>query len=679
YLLFIGVHLLLFTLGSFLLFRRLRFGTEGAILASLALALGGVSFSTLSLMNVAASLAALPFFFYFLLHLRKRFVWGDLLGLAVAGVWPVYSGDPQFSYWMALAALGLVTISCARTRSLVPFFRTILAAPLALGLGAAQVLPALKLAAASERGLGAHTLEAAERWSLHPLRLMEFFLPMPFGNPGVSDGNWMNRLSESVFTMPFLLSLYIGVVGGIFLLWRVQRLVRRKPSARNFRFLFLLIALLIASLGQFSPLNLYGMFFSALPGWSLFRYPERLTILFVFVLFVWHGSFFRWLAFRLRSTPSSSQKSLKSGAILLIGAIIFFGVGGLDLGIEAHTISAALEHVSFIGCLILIFWYSRSRFPWVQKNAFVLFCLLLILDSLPFGFKIIWKTSADEVSFRRNIFAEKIQKHIAGRPEQIALGAATRYFHGTYKDYFPTTSQNPLTVGQAWDWGVMYPNISMYFGIANAAGYSPFDPKEIMGIWAKYGQKDPERLLNLFSVAYFPLKSGMPMPKLQFNDKALPYAWFPSAVILNSEDSILETTLFSPEFSYRESAVVKGKKEDWKQSGKVWAVRSFSRTPDHASVDVMPLSSEAYFVWNERFNSNWVAYYQGEKVPVLQANTWAMAVKLKSEANAGAQKLEFIYEDQAAKCGNWITAITLALMLIGTACTRLPLYRRKLG
>jgi hypothetical protein len=679
YLMFIAAHFLLLGIGSFLLFRRLRFGPQGSLLAALILALSGIAFSTMNLMNVASSLPALPFFFFFLLPLRKRFSWAHLTGMSLAWAWPIYSGDPQFAYWMALAAFAFVVERCVRERAVNPILRTFGAGLFALGLSAAQMLPALELAASSERGLAALGLAPTEKFSLHPLRLLEFFLPLPFGNIGIGNQAWVGRLTDELFTMPFLLHIYLGVIVAGFSFWRIFRLAkRRKLSRYNLAMLSVLALLLLAALGRNAFLDLYGILYRVVPGWKMFRYPERLLFLFLFLVFAWNGPVFRWIAWRLRSQRDLLKfRSMNIALAFLVMGIFSFAVYGFVRILEVHSLAGSFVHVFLLSALFFFFWHARARISLVKKYSFLIFCFLLMLDALPFGFQLLWRTSASQVSFQHNEFAEKIQRHIASRPEQIKVGAAARYFHGTYRGPFPTAATNPIQIGQAWDWGVMYPNISMYFGIANPGGYSPFDPKEILGLWSKHGNSDPQRLLNLFSVAYYPLPAG-DRPSLQFNSSALPQAWFPAGISFFADAEKSEAGLFAPSFLYQQKAVMVGLGNSWGQSGKSWTVQNYSRLPDHVTIAVIPGSAESYFVWNERFNPSWVAYYQGKKIPISVANTWAMGVKLNADPKAGAQTLEFIYEDHSARVGNWLTIFTLFFMIIGSVCTQLPLYRRSL-
>jgi hypothetical protein len=217
----------------------------------------------------------------------------------------------------------------------------------------------------------------------------------------------------------------------------------------------------------------------------------------------------------------------------------------------------------------------------------------------------------------------------------------------------------------------------MYFRIASATGYGSFDPAGLIELWERYGNSDPTRLLNLFSIAYYPLAEGN-RPGLKFNRDALPQAWLPANISFRAP-ATAEKTLFAAGFPYRSSAVVEGEGEDWHRSGEAWELQSFSRTPDHAVMKLEAKPGESYLLWNERFNSGWKAYLNGKELSIATANTWAMAVKLSTENSHEPQLLEFIYQDSSERWGNWITLVTLAGILIGSAGTRLLPYRRSRG
>lgn len=662
YLIFVSAHLLLLSLGCWLLFRRLRFGRDGSFLATLCFSLGGIVVSLQSLVNVLSAFTAWPYFLYFVLGLRKKYSWGESVGLAVALAWPIYAGDPQVAYWMALAAAYLVGVRVWQEKSARPFLRTFSSGLLAIGLSAAQLLPALQLAAGSERGLGGLSLSAAERFSMNPLRLMEFFLPLPFGNPGAGV-HWMEKISDAMFTMPFLLHIYPGIVAAGLIAFALLRGVRRRRALFKVGALFFLLLLV---LGKY--LGLYALFFHFFPGWNLFRYPERLLVLFVFCSFLLAGPAFRWVAQRMRHRPvGASRKSMVLLAtVLTMEGVLLFWVYRNAEAVPFRTLAASMVHVSLLGALVLLLSYFRGRKPWVQRHAFLLLCAIVVLDLLPFSYLMTWRTSVAEVRYRENEFAQKIRKHLAGREREVQLGAASRYFHGTFNGPFPTSSEVPLVMGMAWDFGVMVPNVHMMYGLKSPAGYSPFDPPEVLTLWAKYAKRDPDRLLNLFSVAYFAVAND-PAP-LKFNPKALPEIWLPEKAVYAPVVPEREKIQFDPAFSYQTTAVLEGTEREWARE-KEWEITYADRSPDKLKVQLRATSPEAIVVWNEHFNKNWVARWGAEKIPIRKSGSWAMFVKIRKPVDTEKSVLRIYYEDPAIEQGNWITLLTLAGMLIATAGT----------
>ena len=140
----------------------------------------------------------------------------------------------------------------------------------ALGLGVAlpQVVATARVIGFTWRGVhGVATLEAG--YSLHPLRLLELLLPLPFGRPeGVGfEGFWAGRVGSRV---PFVLSLHVGVVAlALAGLGGLRRPRWALPAA---------LGVVLAWGGDVVPGLLSRL------SLGLFRYPEK--FLFWFALFV---------------------------------------------------------------------------------------------------------------------------------------------------------------------------------------------------------------------------------------------------------------------------------------------------------------------------------------------------------------------------------------------------------
>jgi membrane protein YfhO len=255
---------LLAALGGFALGRTLNYSRAGALVAGLSFALSGYVASLTFNIVYLYSIAVLPFFCAALeTALARRRTWV----IAPAIVWATVflNGDVQTGYYY-----GFIALLWAGTRATCSYresaLRLVLAGALAVLLAGVQLGPAGAVFAGSDRSRSETIHDEAVYWSTHPLRLATMVAaPLAaeadpvvvgrffFGNP--EYGMWAD-------------SLYLGIPAmGLALLGAWHR--------RDLRVLALLgsLALLLA-LGRYG--GLYEIFYTAVPLWSAFRFPEKL-------------------------------------------------------------------------------------------------------------------------------------------------------------------------------------------------------------------------------------------------------------------------------------------------------------------------------------------------------------------------------------------------------------------
>jgi hypothetical protein len=238
--------------------RALGQSDAGRTVAALAYAGGGVVLSALSFYNLLVVLAWWPAVMAAAVRGGRRGIaWGGLAcGLALLG------GEP-----ISLAVAGVPLLWAAWEAHGKRRGTAIVAA-----MAAAGALVALPQIVATGRILpftfrAAHGMEASQAaaYALHPLRLLELIVPLPWGWPARAgaEGWWSLRV---VPRPPFFSSLYLGVVGAGLALCAVRW--RRGWAA------IAAGSLLLAWLG--------GEAGEALSGLTagLFRYPEKFLVAF---------------------------------------------------------------------------------------------------------------------------------------------------------------------------------------------------------------------------------------------------------------------------------------------------------------------------------------------------------------------------------------------------------------
>ena len=254
-----NAHYVLHWLLAFLTFRKLARELDqspvAATLAGLTYAGSGYVLSCLTFYNLIAVAAWLPLVLWGLARGGRR---GTLWGGIACGLM-LLSGEPV----TAALAVVLMALVAVERQGWKQGFASVLAVG---GLGLAVALPQV-VAAARTIGFtyrGAHGLLAgqAANHALHPLRLLELVLPLPWGWPAELGrfGYW----SSVTPITPYIYTLHFGVLGLALGLFAVRRRWRWAALAVG--------GLLLGYLGGLSGETVLRL--SA----GLFRYPQKLLL-----------------------------------------------------------------------------------------------------------------------------------------------------------------------------------------------------------------------------------------------------------------------------------------------------------------------------------------------------------------------------------------------------------------
>lgn len=367
---------LLAALGAFVLGRLLRLSPAGALLAGIAFALSGYVVSLTENIQYLYSICMLPLFCAAL----DKALSGDRAWIvAPAVVWTTVflNGDVQTGYYYGFIALAW---TAARAPGLYrdAGLRLALTVALTILLSGIQLGPSWTVFMGSERTRPDLFLEQALLWSTHPLRLVTV-LAGPVGEQ-VSPPLLASTFFQSEFHSFLADSLYLGVpVTGLALLGAWGR--------RDLRVLVLLgsLALLLA-LGPYG--GLYEIFYTVVPLWSAFRYPEKLMGVVSFTaamlagagldaLWARKGSPAPWLATAILCATAGF--ALRTEAVAVWTAAYF----GAALGLAHEVTSSAALAFLYSAAAALSVWLITAG---VQKQvlreaiALPLLVLLVTLD-----------------------------------------------------------------------------------------------------------------------------------------------------------------------------------------------------------------------------------------------------------------------------------------------------------
>lgn len=271
------LHVAIAALSTFALLRSMRLSRAAAVVGGLSFAMGGVILSTLNLFPFLFSSAWMPLTFLFarryLLERRPR----DLLLAAGSLAVQCLIGEPVMLIQTGLV-LGIYALACgfeerSWRRAVVHVGVVAAITALALLLSAVQTLPAIDHARDSVRVDG-FELKTVSTWSTPPLRALELLNPDLFGSRHFdrADPSWEGSFySEG---LPYLLSIYSGVLVLILSLCGVLGCTRGSG-------LYLAIAVPSALLAAGSHTPLFDILFESGVIRSI-RFPEKFVIVATF-------------------------------------------------------------------------------------------------------------------------------------------------------------------------------------------------------------------------------------------------------------------------------------------------------------------------------------------------------------------------------------------------------------
>lgn len=253
------LHVALALYGGVRLMRALEADDWSGLLTGAAFALGGPMVSSTSYMFSLFAWAWAPLA---LEGAVRRKVGQTAIALALT----LLAGAPL----VFVTTLGLCAL-------LAPSLALVAASALALGLAAVQLAPTAFFLPYSDRAEGAR---AALIWSFAPERMLGFALPDFWGRWGPTNTFWGRHLTDGRNDGNFFFySHYVGVVP----------LVLAPLAMKRLRWLAVAVPVcLLLAFGSHTPL--YGWLLEAVPGFGLFRYPEKWVMPVTLVLAVLGGA-----------------------------------------------------------------------------------------------------------------------------------------------------------------------------------------------------------------------------------------------------------------------------------------------------------------------------------------------------------------------------------------------------
>jgi hypothetical protein len=578
---------------------------------------------------------------------RPRDAWlaGILFGLAVD------IGEPVIAFHLFLAA----AFFCASRPARRWAGRVLAIGATGAAVALPQIVSAARLLPQTFRGAGLDPRFASAFNSVRPLRMFAFLWPALFGDvhSPAAAGFWGARFFDA--GVPYVTSLAVGTVSLALLpaAWR-DRVGRR--------FVLLAVLAVLASFGRYLP---GGMTLLSLPGWSLFRYPEKWLFLASYAILgaaaialdglaagrgrraatlcaVFLAGLSFALAGGLAAFPAESLRALESVGIVADAASGAFALAGIGRDAMQAGLFAVLSAAAFT----LLAHEGRARFRVVTAVGF-----LLLLDLFPRTWN--WVPLAPPSLFD------------APPPAALRVLAAGGRF---YFDGETEVAADPLRPLRPAMWGVAYagnndidrfsPRRSFLYGRALAS--IPFsDPRKTALL----------RLADVKATSTIdPSAAAVAEPLLTTSPRRTVFAIaggsrfrMPAEAFRAPGEEAARRAILAPRFDADRTIVVEGADPAPSEAPREAAVFPLERRADHEKIRVD--SAGGFLLRAETYDPHWRARVDGRPAPVFPADFAFQAVAVP----AGAHEVEFSYEDAATRAAMVLSlaALMLSAILLG--------------
>jgi len=638
---YLALHYPLIFAGAYCLLRTSSLERISALFFALTYSLSGPVLSAHTSMGIIGSLIALPWYFHFWLQFLQKKKIALLVGASFFLALPILSGDPQISYILTLLTFTHIIYLCLSKRFWAGklWFAFFLIGFFALLASAAQLLPALELVWQST-----HTnlpKELAMHSSTHPFRLLEYIFPAITGNSLEQKSYWILPYLNGQFH-PMIFSTYLGGLTIVTLLTLPAAFLLKLIPLRTlpWKYVFLSFFFLILSMGIFSPINLYEIFYDFLPLWDGFRYPDRLSI--------WSAGAFIWfiaLVFQKIITLPQLQKLV--GMKLFCLPFVFATLGiiasflyptHIDYPEQSDSIRASLQHFGIIililsSLLMLILQQTLQR-----KLGFILIFLVTFCDLWMHGNHYIWTTPKiiTKLESHGPTYGIIVESMSGLRKSKLQAGAARRFANVhesifNQKEFFAANTF--LSIGDSknlLNWANMLTNITSYFQIENITINSALRSANKMRFLRESSRK---RFMNITGVYYSLHKRSDGSFTILGLENSLPYVFLAKETQLKDLSANGITIVNEPNFDFQKISLIQytGEKELFAVStAPEYKLAIISRKGGSILFEIKSLADwdNAVLVWNESFNSHWFATVNNKPVPLALANAWAMGIPL---------------------------------------------------
>jgi hypothetical protein len=681
------LHYLVAGTGAYLLFRSWGYPMSLAIIAGILFTLGGTMISLTNLLNHFQAAVWLPWVVYFAHQFMREPSWKKFLLLTGILTVQFLAGSPEVYIMTQGLVLFYAVCVAERVGAAGRFFLTLAGANLVVaGISMAQILPTLELLRES-RARAPLTLDEATSWSLRPVHLLNFFFidkeidPTSYTSPKLFFSN----------KTPLMISYYMGAIAPVgVLLWAYYASLKERILVVAF-----LVFSLALAMGSHTPL--YSLFFSYVPVFRIFRFPEKFVFLtYALALF----AALRGLRAFLESEVDWRRALFAPLLVGLVGLLAYaylrWDPAPLTRFIEASIENTVGQAWTVKRIALVFFQFETALILFFGTLTLLLLKKLGKLRPSLFTGLLLTVVFIDLYAAHRSyqfLFSPDVYENakVLDRPD--AEPNRIFYFPGP-GNLHPSYFALPKELGLPDFHAVVYANLLPNSGVL--AGFDYMQEIDALGRWPYLeflwvaNKLEPRRLYSLLgslNVRYVTAFKALPTPTdgvtlvrqspetsswLYTIDRAAPRAYIVANAIAEKKPDDVLLRLANPGFDPT-SEVVLNEPQQLESNAQFKASAKITRYENMRVNINAALDGPGILVLADSYYPGWRVFIDGREGEILRANLFFRGVKLA----AGEHAVEFRYEPRSFQIGAWASLATMGVLALVTATISLRTRRRR--
>ncbi len=634
----LGIILNFFLAGFFLFVyaRRLNISNWGALLAAISFSLGGFFVFKIKHVNFINAAIWLPLIFYlietyFIVKKRSLVVLGLILVLAIqffAGSPPIFyitiiSAFLYFSFKIFYFTKDFFLKKIAKTIFLWAVIGLIL-----FGIVAIQLLPTYINSRQAERGLQV-SYNDIKAYHYNPICLLFFINPYIFGNP--ADFSYTKTQQLGIFWEN---NVYFGILALFFSLVAIFCLGLKNRNVKIFLILILISFLFI--FGEYSPV--FIVFWNILPGFKMFRFPQRFLLLTLLCLATLAGFGFDFVLMKVKEWMNKTGKIIKSKILLeTLLPILIILISTFDLFLVGINYLGILDYEEYFKAPKSVEFLKQDN-DFFRIYSFGWDATWASIDKLSGG----WKNNLSLFLANQELIPPNI--NVFWNVESIDDRAA---FEGGM------LLKESSFLRRRMIWGFKISDNNSLFNVSDEA-INLLSIQNVKYILSFFSLKNNNlKLVKEINVDF------LPTLKIYENNKFIPRIFGVFNTTAINEPQILEA--ISKNFKPEEELILgqnfnKKNNSNIKPKAKI-EIKNYQADLIEVIAD---FNQDGFLYLSNTFDPGWQAFINGTKIPILKANYAFQAIQVPS----GKHTVKFKFMPKSYVIGRAISLTTLIVISI---------------